>query len=70
MKFHSLAEFLAMGGHGPFVWAVYLIALVILTTLAVAPLRRNRRFWREQTMRMKREQAAGHQADSPSTEIK
>lgn len=56
MKFDSFADFMAMGGHGVFVWSVYAITFVVLVSLAVAPLRRRRRFWVEQSMRLKREQ--------------
>lgn len=59
MAFHSLADFFAMGGYGPFVWTVYAIATTVLVGLALAPLRRTRRFWVEQSMRMKREKLAG-----------
>ncbi len=55
MYFESLSAFLAMGGHGPFVWSVYAITAAVLTGLAVAPLLRQRRFWIEQSMRLKRE---------------
>lgn len=62
MQFDSLAEFIAMGGHGPYVWSVYAITTVVLVALVVAPLRRRRRFWAEQAMRLKREQQlAGQQ---------
>lgn len=30
MYFHSLADFLAMGGHGFYVWTAYGIALVVV----------------------------------------
>ena len=40
-QFHSVAEFLAMGGHGPYVWSAYGVALVVLVWLVVQPLRRH-----------------------------
>jgi heme exporter protein D len=39
-QFHSLGEFLAMGGHGPYVWSAYGVAALVLVWLVVAPLRR------------------------------
>lgn len=39
-QFHGVAEFLAMGGHGPYVWSAYGVALVVLVWLVVQPLRR------------------------------
>lgn len=39
-QFHSLGEFLAMGGHGPYVWSAYGVAVLVLVWLVVAPLRR------------------------------
>lgn len=58
LQFDSLADFMAMGGHGAFVWAVYGITAIVLVGLAIAPLRRKRRFMQEQGMRLKREQVA------------
>lgn len=31
-----MSEFLAMGGHGPFVWGAYAVALVVLGGLGLA----------------------------------
>lgn len=30
MSFNSFADFVHMGGHGPFVWSAYAITLVVL----------------------------------------
>lgn len=46
-QFASLAEFLSMSGHGPYVWAAYAVTLIVLLALAVAPLRRLRQLQRE-----------------------
>lgn len=35
MKFDSWAEFLAMGGHGPYVFAAYGLVILGLVTMAV-----------------------------------
>lgn len=67
MQFDSVADFFAMGGHGVFVWTVYALTTVVLVALVVVPLRRKRRFWVEQAMRIRRE-AALHQQQSPSAD--
>jgi heme exporter protein D len=41
-QFHSITEFLAMGGHGVYVWSAYGIALAVLVGLVAQPLRRSR----------------------------
>jgi heme exporter protein D len=41
-QFHSITEFLAMGGHGAYVWSAYGMALLVLVGLVAQPLRRRR----------------------------
>lgn len=41
-QFDSVADFISMSGHGPYVWACYAITAVCLIYLAVAPLLRRR----------------------------
>lgn len=36
-QFESLADFLAMSGHGPYVWASYVITFIALIFLVVRP---------------------------------
>ncbi|MBV1930754.1 MAG: heme exporter protein CcmD [Porticoccaceae bacterium] len=43
-QFDSLADFMAMSGHGPYVWSAYGISALVLFYLAVLPLRRRREF--------------------------
>jgi heme exporter protein D len=57
MQFDSISELLTMGGHGVFVWAVYAIAFVVLSSLLIAPLRKKRQFIIEQSMRQRRARA-------------
>ena len=67
MQFDSFAAFMSMEGHGVFVWAVYGIALLVMSLLALAPIRRDRRFFIEQSMLIRRSQASSqHVADSMS----
>lgn len=42
-QFHSLAELLAMGGHGIYVWTVYGVAALVMAWLVIHPLRRRAR---------------------------
>ena len=44
-----------MGGHGVYVWTVYGIALLVLSALVITPLRRDRRFFVEQSMLLRRD---------------
>ncbi len=55
MQFESFSDFLSMGGHGTFVFSVYLItALVIVGNLAL-PIRQKKRFYLELAARQRRE---------------
>lgn len=38
-QFESLIDFLMMRGHGPYVWAAYIITLTGMIYLCVAPLK-------------------------------
>jgi heme exporter protein D len=44
MYFDSLQAMLYMDGHGPYVWAAYLITLAAIGFVLVSPLRRSSRF--------------------------
>ncbi|WP_226667198.1 heme exporter protein CcmD [Microbulbifer aggregans] len=56
-QFDSLAAFLAMNGHGPYVWAAYLVAVAVLVALAVTPAMRQRRMVREFSRQVRLEEA-------------
>ncbi len=56
MYFESFDAFIAMGGHGPYIWAAYGITLVVMAGLVWAPLSRRQRFLTEQRQRARREQ--------------
>ncbi|WP_197022076.1 MULTISPECIES: heme exporter protein CcmD [Bordetella] len=51
IAFSSIEDFLAMGGHGAYVWASYGIAVASLGWNAVHPLLQRRRFLRLQKRR-------------------
>jgi heme exporter protein D len=56
MSFESFGAFLAMGGHGPYVWSCYGLTLAVLLFNGLAPGRRMRRFLREQGARQRRQE--------------
>ena len=56
MNFESFSAFLAMGGHGPYVWSCYGLTLLVLLFNGLAPGRRQRRFLREQRARQRRQE--------------
>lgn len=43
MQFESIADFLAMGKHGIFVWSCYAVFAVILAINTLAPIMRRRK---------------------------
>ena len=57
MYFESFDALLHMDGHGVFVWAAYLITLVVIVSIFVLPLRRKSRFLRQMKGELRR--AAG-----------
>lgn len=57
MQFHTLHDFIAMGGHGPFVWGAYALTLVVLVFNVVQPILERRRFFRVQKQLLRREEA-------------
>lgn len=67
MQFDSFSDFLTMGGHGVYVWTVYGVALLVLLVLIITPLRRDRRFFLEQSMLLRRDQAADRNMTNPDS---
>lgn len=47
-QFESIADFIAMNGHGPFVWAAYAITFAVLVFLFVSPLMQKKAFIKQQ----------------------
>ncbi len=66
MSFDSFGDFLAMGGHGFYVWWAYLLTAVVVALILVWPVWRRRRFLREQRGRLRRSRALGGQTGSSS----
>lgn len=63
MSFDNFSEFIAMGGHGFYVWWSYLLTAAVVGSTLVWPLWRRRRFFREQRGRLKRADAQGQQTE-------
>ena len=57
MSFNSVAEFIAMGGHGLYVWLCYGVVLVVLALNLILPAARRRQILREQAQRLRREES-------------
>ena len=60
--FDSFADFLAMGRHGPYVWAAYGIALAIMVGMVIAPVQRSKAI-RKMIQRQLRRDAAAAEAN-------
>ncbi|OZY85098.1 heme exporter protein CcmD [Cellvibrio mixtus] len=57
-QFESLADFLAMSGHGPYVWASYAITFIALIFLVVNPVLQQRALIKQQKKLRKLAQGA------------
>ena len=55
-QFASFADFVAMAGHGPYVWMSYGVSLLVMIYLVVSPLARVRRQLRSQGQQSARQQ--------------
>ncbi|MBB3190758.1 heme exporter protein CcmD [Halomonas cerina] len=68
MAFDSLAAFLAMGGHGPYVWAAYGATAVLLVGVVAHARLERRRLMRDLRRRVRREaQLAARQHSAASS---
>lgn len=63
-QFESLQAFMAMGNHGPYVWSVVIITLLVLTGLIAWPLKLHRDALREQQRLDRIHQARAQQANN------
>lgn len=57
MSFSSVAEFLAMGTHGPYVWSAYGISLAVLALNVALPVLARRRYLQDEARRLRREKS-------------
>lgn len=63
-QFDSFASFIAMNGHGPYVWVSYAVALLVLVALVVLPLLRQRQLRQDFGRQMRQEEARRRAAEN------
>lgn len=68
MYFDSFSDFIAMGGHGLYVWLAYGIALVVVSFNVLSPILRKQKFMAEYQRRLKREQQLAERQSAHSDE--
>ena len=56
-QFESIADFIAMNGHGSYVWASYAITFAVLIFLLISPLLQKKAFVKQQQKQQKLAQA-------------
>jgi heme exporter protein D len=66
MYFETLQDVIHMNGHGAFVWGAYAVSFAVLAGLVLAPVGRIRRFLREESRRLRRDEAMARNAQDPS----
>ena len=59
MYFDSFQSVLLMDGHGAYVWAAYLVTLLVIVTVLSIPVRQRKRFLLQLAADARRSQAAG-----------
>lgn len=64
MNFASWHDFLYMGGHYLFVWSAYGIGVLGIIVTLMRPLRARRRFFAEQSQRLRRQSSSTESADA------
>ena len=68
MQFESFADLMSMGGHGIFVWSVYAITFIVLLSLVLTPLFRDRSFFTRQAMLIRRQLSLKQHPSAVSTD--
>ncbi len=58
MSFNTVSEFLAMGGHGLYVWLSYGLGAVLIAANLIVPKLSRNRLLAEQKRRLRREETA------------
>lgn len=64
-QFDSFSAFIAMGGHGPYIWLSYLATVLVLLWLVVTPLLRTNRLMSA----LKRQQTLQHRESGKYQDI-
>jgi len=77
MQFDSFSDAMTMGGHGPYVWSAYAIALVVVMVILLRPISATRRLQSEirrassgqppKSMESRNGNRAGEVVDAPQT---
>ena len=57
MNFSSVADFIALGNHGVYVWTSYGICLAVLILNVALPLLARRRYLQDEARRLRREES-------------
>ncbi|GLS27475.1 heme exporter protein CcmD [Marinibactrum halimedae] len=65
-QFESFADFFSMAGHGPYVWACYLVTALGIAYLLFSPLMAKKQLLKQQKQTLKREEAS-KKAAAPSS---
>lgn len=55
MSFDSFSDFIAMGGHGVYVWLSYAIAVVVIVINIVGPVLQKKKVFSDLARRLRRE---------------
>lgn len=58
MYFDSLHALLVMEGHGAYVWSAYLVTILVIVAVLIAPVRRRKRFLLQLAGELKRSKIA------------
>jgi heme exporter protein D len=64
VSFPTFADFLAMGGHGLYVWTSYALGVAAIVASVVGPARARRRFFVVEGERQKRDLAGQRSSDA------
>lgn len=60
--FSSVAEWVAMGQHGPYVWTCWGVTVLSILAVTLYLPHERRRFWRDEAARQRRLATRAHQA--------
>jgi len=66
MSFESVADFLAMGGHGLYVWLAYAAGVIVVAANVISLRAARRRYFRQARSLNRRLQAAGAGTGGPA----
>jgi len=58
MNFDNFSDFLAMGGHGLYVWMAYGVALIVFVANVTGPVLKKKDILKKHAQRLKREKLA------------